>query len=57
MISSCKDRDIVVLLCHDFNYGTFSALKEFVPQMQEKGYVFLPLFPQCHIFDEPLKVV
>ena len=57
MMSSCEGKDIAVILCHDFNYGTYSALKDFVPQMQEAGYVFLPLFPQCHIFDEPLKVV
>ena len=57
MVASCEDLEIAVLLCHDFNVGTCGALKLFIPEMQEQGYVFLPLLPQSHMFDEPLPVV
>jgi len=57
MVKSCENLEIAVLLCHDFNVGTYGALKLFVPEMQEQGYVFLPLLPQSHMFDEPLPVV
>ena len=57
MLKSCEDLEIAVLLCHDFNVGTCGALKLFIPEMQEQGYVFLPLLPQSHMFDEPLPVV
>lgn len=57
MLNSCRGLDIAVLLCHDFNPATYGALKYFVPAMQEEGYVFLPLLPQSHMFDEPLPVV
>lgn len=57
MVKSCEKQNIAVLLCHDFNPATYGALKTFVPEMQELGYVFLPLLPQSHMFDEPLPVV
>ena len=57
MVKSCENLEIAVLLCHDFNVETYGALKLFVPEMQEQGYVFLPLLPQSHMFDEPLPVV
>ena len=37
---------IAVILSHDWNWRTCQALKIAVPQLREKGYVFLPLFPQ-----------
>lgn len=57
VMSHCKDLDIAVLLCHDFNYSTYEALDIFIPQLRELGFIFLPLFPQSHMFDEPLPVV
>ena len=57
MLKSSEKQDIAVLLCHDFNPATYGALKTFVPEMRELGYVFLPLLPQSHMFDEPLPVV
>lgn len=53
----CKDLNIAVVLGHDFNPATYGALNLFVPEMQEQGFVFLPLLPQSHMFDEPLPVV
>lgn len=49
--------DIAVVLCHDFNYSTYSGMDNFIPKLRERGYIFLPLLPQSHMFDEPLPVV
>ena len=38
--------DIAVLLSHDWNYNTLVAFPGAVKQLQDKGYVFLPLFPE-----------
>ena len=57
IISCCEDLDIAVVLCHDFNLATCSSLDLLVPNMREEGFVFLPLLPQSHMFDEPLPVV
>ena len=53
----CKELDIAVVLGHDFNPATYGALDMLVPDMQAEGFVFLPLLPQSHMFDEPLPVV
>lgn len=53
----CKELDIAVVLGHDFNPATCAALDMLVPDMQAEGFVFLPLLPQSHMFDEPLPVV
>ena len=55
--STCKNLDIAVVLLHDFNYSTYAALDIFIPELKEQGFVFLPLFPQSHMLDEPLPVV
>lgn len=55
--SNCKDQDITVVLLHDFNFSTYEALDIFIPDLKEQGYIFLPLFPQSHMLDEPLPVV
>ena len=53
----CKELDIAVVLGHDFNPATYGALDLLVPEMTAQGFVFLPLLPQSHMFDEPLPVV
>jgi peptidoglycan/xylan/chitin deacetylase (PgdA/CDA1 family) len=53
----CNNLDIAVVLCHDFNPATCAAMDMLVPEMREDGFVFLPLLPQSHMFDEPLPVV
>lgn len=57
VMSHCRELDIAVVLCHDFNYSTYEALDIFIPQLRELGFVFLPLFPQSHMLDAPLPVV
>ena len=49
--------DIAVVLLHDFNSSTYEGLDLFVEQLSDEGYVFLPLFVESHMFDEPLPVV
>ena len=53
----CNDLDIAVVLCHDFNPASCAAMDLVVPYLREDGFVFLPLLPQSHMFDEPLPVV
>lgn len=55
--ATTEDLDIAVVLCHDFNYSTYQGMDQFVPKLREMGFVFLPLFPQSHMLDEPLNVV
>lgn len=55
--STCKDLDIAVVLLHDFNFSTYEALDIFIPDLKEQGYIFLPLFPQSLMLEEPLPVV
>lgn len=43
---SRKGVNISVMLSHDWNPNTVAAFKQVVPQLQELGYVFLPLFSQ-----------
>lgn len=57
VMSHCKDLDIAVVLCHDFNFSTYEALDILIPQLRELGFVFLPLLPQSHMLDAPLPVV
>ena len=57
IMHGCKELDIAVVLGHDFNPATYGALELLVPDMTAEGFVFLPLLPQSHMFDEPLPVV
>lgn len=57
ILYTTQDLDIAVVLCHDFNYSTYSGMDNFIPKLQERGYIFLPLFTQSHMFDAPLPVV
>lgn len=49
--------DIAVVLLHDFNSSTYEGLDIIIEQLGDEGYVFLPLFIESHMFDEPLPVV
>ena len=55
--STTQDLDIAVVLCHDFNYSTYLGLDIMIPELREEGFIFLPLFPQSHMLDEPLPVI
>ena len=49
--------DIAVVLLHDFNMSTYQGLDIMIPRLRNEGYIFLPLFIESHMFDEPLPVV
>lgn len=57
ILYGCKDLKIAVVLAHDHSLATHSALNMLVPDMQEEGFVFLPLLPQSCVFDESSQVV
>lgn len=48
---------IAVILSHDWNWRTCQALKIAVPQLQESGYVFLPLFPESATMGYNTKII
>ena len=45
-ITQASEEKIAVILGHDWNMQTLIAMKGAIPVLQEKGYVFLPLFPE-----------
>lgn len=49
--------DIAVVLLHDFNVSTYQGLDIMIPRLRNEGYIFLPLFIESHMFDEPLPVI
>ena len=38
-----RDKNIVVLLMHDYNYSTFNNLQKIIDDMRSRGFIFLPL--------------
>ena len=45
-LTQVSEEKIAVVLGHDWNMQTLIAMKSAVPMLQEKGYVFLPLWPE-----------
>ena len=45
-ITQASEKQIAVILGHDWNKNTLETLKSAIPVLQERGYVFLPLFPE-----------
>ncbi len=45
-VTQATEEQIAVILSHDWNKNTLEALKTAIPMLQERGYVFLPLFPE-----------
>ena len=41
---------IAMILSHDWNYNSVQAFKRAVPELQQMGYIFLPLFTQSWTF-------
>ncbi len=41
-----RTMNIAMILSHDWNAATLFAFQRAVPQLQEQGYLFLPLFPE-----------
>ncbi len=57
ILKTIADQKITVVLCHDFNYGTYDALDLVIPELKSRGYIFLPMFPESITLEEPLNVV
>ncbi len=57
ILHTIGNQKIAVVLCHDFNYGTYESLDIVIPQLKDQGYVFLPMFPESITLEEPLNVV
>ena len=51
-LNQISEKDIAIILGHDWNMNTLVAMKSAIPQLQEKGYVFLPLFPESVTMNE-----
>ncbi|MBR0040299.1 MAG: polysaccharide deacetylase family protein [Oscillospiraceae bacterium] len=45
-VTQISEEPIAMILGHDWNSNTLIAMKNAIPMLQEKGYVFLPLFPE-----------
>ena len=50
-----KQLDIAVLLSHDWNANTLIAFQA-LSQLQDAGYVFLPLYPESVTMGENTKI-
>lgn len=46
IVSQARTEDIIVILCHDWQYNTLLAIDTAIPKLQEENYLFLPLFIQ-----------
>ena len=38
-----RDKNIIVLLMHDYNYSTFNDLQRIIDDLRDRGFIFLPL--------------
>ena len=45
-VTQISEEPIAMILGHDWNRNTLIAMKSAIPTLMEKGYVFLPLFPE-----------
>lgn len=57
ILKTVADQKIAVVLCHDFNNGTYEALDIVIPELKSRGYIFLPMFPESITLEQPLNVV
>lgn len=44
--AAAKEQDIMVILFHEWSEATEEAMPDIIEYLQEKGYIFLPLFPE-----------
>ena len=42
-VDTTKDKNIIVLLMHDYNYSTFDNLQRIIDDLKNRGFIFLPL--------------
>ena len=45
-VTQASEKQIAVILGHEWNENTLSAMESAIPMLQEQGFVFLPLFPE-----------
>lgn len=44
IINGSKNRNIIVILMHDYSWASLSALPSVIEELKERDYIFLPLF-------------
>lgn len=42
-VDTTRDKNIIVLLMHDYNYSTFNDLQRIIDDLRNRGFIFLPL--------------
>lgn len=42
-VDTTADKNIIVLLMHDYNYSTFNDLQRIIDDLRNRGFIFLPL--------------
>lgn len=42
-VDTTADKNIIVLLMHDYNYSTFNDLQRIIDDLRARGFIFLPL--------------
>ena len=46
VMAATKEQNIMVVLFHEWSQPTIDVMPEIIEGLQEKGYIFLPLFPE-----------
>ena len=44
VLNNTRDRNVLVVLMHDYSRNTCTALPDIIEGLQDQGYIFLPLF-------------
>lgn len=42
-LDTTRDKNIIVLLMHDYNYSTYNDLERIIGDLRNRGFIFLPL--------------
>ena len=42
-VDTTSDKNIIVLLMHDYNYSTYNNLQRIIDNLKNRGFIFLPL--------------
>ena len=49
---AAKKQKIMVILCHEWSQSSLDAMPEVIDYLEEKGYTFLPLFPESVVVEK-----
>ncbi len=52
VLAATKKQNIMVVLFHEWSQPTLDALPEIIDGLREKGYIFLPLFPESMMVEK-----